>query len=459
MQIKFPYFSPAITANMLSKGKFEVPKHIGFLDSEITDAIACGDAKIMINMPPRHGKSELVSFALPLWHLINFPDKKIILVSYEQTFATQWSRRIRDTIKENAADIGIDVSSDSSAVQYFEIKGRRGSLSAVGAGGPLTGRGADLLIIDDPIKNAEEAMSEAQRDKLFDWFLSVAFSRLEPSGNCILLMTRWHSDDLCGRLLAHQDDWKQLKIPAVAGRNDIIGREEGDALWPERFDIARLKYLEKFYGAFYWESLMQQEPFIREGNYFKRSDFKIIEPDLFIKMYRPHEYRVYCSVDLAISQSEKADYTVFCIFAILGNQIFVFDVIRQRLTFPEARKTALQIHKIWDIELFLVEEVQYQAAFTQSLRENNLPVKAMKPLKDKFTRSLPMQTIVSQGLVSLFNNNYVTAFLDELQSFPGGKHDDMVDAFCYISAVYSKPRFAPVGFKPDNVPLTKDFRY
>ena len=181
-----------------------------------------------------------------------------------------------------------------------------------GVGGPITGKGADILIIDDPVKNAEEANSQTYRDKTWEWYQSTAYTRLEPKGAIILIMTRWHEDDLAGRLLKHMQNgtgekWEVINLPAIAEENDLLGRKPGEPLWPERYDLKELNRIKDTTGSYWWSALYQQRPQPPEGGLLKRS---------WIKYYQPHELPhleeldIYQAWDLAISTKETADYTV-----------------------------------------------------------------------------------------------------------------------------------------------------
>ena len=191
-------------------------------------------------MPPRHGKSELCSVYLPAWYLGTHPERRVILAGHEADFAASWGRRVRDVLEEHGRQLfGARVRADSAAANRWDLVGHAGGMVTAGVGGTITGRGADLLVIDDPHKSAEETGSVTYRERVWDWYRAVARTRLEPGAGVVVVQTRWHEDDLAGRLLADAesegDRWQVLSLPAVAEDDDPLGRSVGDPLWPERF--------------------------------------------------------------------------------------------------------------------------------------------------------------------------------------------------------------------------------
>ena len=230
-------------------------------------------------MPPRHGKSELASKWTPIWFLANWPNKRVILSSYEATFAASWGRKVRNTMQENPG-IGVQLSEDSKAVGVWETT-QGGGMLAVGAGGAITGHGADLLVIDDPVKNAEEAASPVIRQKIWEWWQTTPRTRMEPGGSIIVDMARWDVDDLVGHLKAQRDEpWVIVELPAVAEANDAIGRSPGEALWPERYDLSALAAIRRDVGEDAWASLYQQRPNPQgRGYYFDVPSVHAFEAD------------------------------------------------------------------------------------------------------------------------------------------------------------------------------------
>lgn len=228
----------------------------------------------MVFMPPRHGKSEMISHWFPVWWLGTFPDQRVIMASYGAEFAAQWGRKARNTYEEWAPELwGLSVDEASHAADRWDIKGRAGGMTTTGIGGPITGRGADLLIIDDPVKDSEEAWSSTIQARNAAWWDGTAYTRLEPGGVVVVLMTRWHENDLAGYILRNSGEpWEVLRLPALADGEDELGRRRGEALWPERFSREALdtirRELSKDDIGYYWEAEYQQRPAIPEGLLF-----------------------------------------------------------------------------------------------------------------------------------------------------------------------------------------------
>src|SRR5258708_863622 len=221
---------------------------------------------LVIEAPPRHGKSELISRYLPAWYLGLFPARRVMLVGYGAGFARSWGRKARSLLIEHGRDcFGVEVSTEERAASEWGLAGYEGGMVTAGVGGPLTGRGANLLIVDDPIKNAEEAVSQTIRDNHWDWWQSTASTRIEPGGCVIIIATRWHYDDLSGRLIhaaqtGEGSPVRRLRLPAIAEDGDPLGRAAGEALWPERWPRDRLEKIRLEKDAAWWHAMYQQRP-------------------------------------------------------------------------------------------------------------------------------------------------------------------------------------------------------
>ena len=258
-------------ASWLAKGKWRWARHLELLDRKFMDMWA-GRApdRLMVFMPPRHGKSEYCSHRVPAWSLSNYPDKNVIVSGYGQDFAQEWGRKVRNTITEHSGQLGVKVASDSSSASRWGIDKHGGQMYAVGIGGALTGRGGYLLVCDDPIKNEQEARSEVYRERNWDWWRNVFTTRLEPNGKILLIMTRWHDDDLAGRLIKQERNrWSILNLAALAEREDELGRAEGEALWPDRYDVEALEAQRESMGDIDFTALYQGRPSLEQGNIIK----------------------------------------------------------------------------------------------------------------------------------------------------------------------------------------------
>ena len=443
---------------MLPDYQYITNKYIDFLDNIISNKINNGNAKLIVNMPPRHGKTTFCSEWLPLWFLYNYPTKNIMLSTYNQKYANQLGRKVKDLVYRYKDILQLKIRKDVKSADNFVLESGGGMLS-IGANGTMTGRGADLLLIDDPIKNDSQANSITYRDNIWDWFNSTAFTRIEPAGSIVIIMTRWHQDDLTGRIMVSNtfNEWEHIKLPALAEFNDIIGRPVGMPLWSERFDIEKLKQIRRQIGDFWFASLYQQSPLNPVGNIFRRETFRyfFIEDDNYVlknsiffstkngmpndlvKEYiiNKHECSVFAVCDLATTLKQTSDYTVIIVFAITKRQqILILDIIRKKFEATEHLTILKDIYKKYNPILIGIESVQYQIALVQSARKDGLLIKELKPDKDKLSRVLPMSALLEDEKVFFLNDaNWLYEFENELLNFPNGRHDDQVDAFAYIT--------------------------
>jgi hypothetical protein len=321
------------------RSSFYVPPHIDLLNETILDLVTGELARegfrgVCISMPPRHGKSETVSHYLPAWYLGRWPQKHVALASYEADFAATWGRKAREALEEIGPQwFGVKVDQRQSSARDWRVQPWRGRPKAsgyggmitTGIGGPLTGRGADLLIVDDPVKNALEAHSRVRRQATWDWFTSTAMTRLEPGGVAIVVATRWHEDDLTGRLLASDegDRWLSINLPALCDRDtDLLHREIGQALWPQRWPEDHLQLTRRQLGSYVWAALYQGRPAEREGGFFETDWLPIVKD-------RPApSVRAVRAWDTAATEA-AGDYTVGLRLERLANrQYAITDVVR-----------------------------------------------------------------------------------------------------------------------------------
>ncbi len=453
--------SPASFAYLASGADFEIPPHIQLIDKALIELVSQGSKILVINMPPRHGKSEFISKYFPAWLLCNFPDKRVILTSYEAHFAQTFGKKVRDIVDEYGSlnDIYLDPASNS--VQHFSIENHGGSMSCIGSGGAITGRGADIVIIDDPVKNDAEANSETIREGLKEWFKSTVYTRLEPGGSIILIMTRWHQDDLCGYILNEfgaQDNFIHIDLPALAEENDLLNRNIGEPLWERRFDAQKLKEIENSIGKYWFSALYQQQPAPLGGGIFKKSDFKYYteKEDSYIlqssieKIIPKKSLRIFVTVDLAASTKDSADYSVLLTFGITENkEILILDVLRNKFETFNHLKIIEDVYYKWKPVLIGIETVQYQISLFNEVQRLGISVKSIRPISDKISRALPMQAKLNSGIVYFPKYaSWLSEFETELLSFPIGKNDDQADCFAYINEIIQPISDAlPVGLK------------
>jgi len=427
--------TPALFAITASRGRWAAANHLLMLSDKLTQVAAGNLKRLMVFMPPRSGKSQLISQFFPAWYLGHHPDNRIILTSYESDFAATWGWKARNAFEEYASKIfGLSVRSDSSARNRWDIVDHVGGMNTAGVGAAITGKGADLLIIDDPVKNAEEANSELKRDKAWDWYQSTAYTRLEPGGAVILIMTRWHQEDLGGLLLKEMDaggeQWEVLKFPAIAEENDILGRKIGEPLWEKRYPLESLKRIEGTVSAYWWAAMYQQSPYGRTGGTFRRQDFIITEGST-----KGNKVRFW---DLAATKAEQGkdpDWTVGCLMNELRGQYWILDIIRVRDEAAEVERVIKQAAQLdgKETQIFMEQEggaagksliSHYARNVLKGYAFKGIPATGSKPV-----RAQPLASAVANGNVRLVSAAWNTAFLDEAERFPTAKvHDDQVDA-------------------------------
>jgi predicted phage terminase large subunit-like protein len=323
-------------------------------------------------------------------------------------------------------------------------------MKTVGVLGPITGRGANLFIMDDPIKNDREALSKVYRDHMWDWYRSTVYTRLEPGACIILTMARWHEDDLAGRLISEMDKggerWTILNLPALAEENDPLGREPGQALWAERYDEEALATIRRVTSEFWWSALYQGKPIPASGGLFKREDLRYFSESK--EEYLLHDVNgtvaavipkttcwLFATADLAASTKESADYTVVCVWAVTSdNELLLLDMDRRRLEHPDQVDA---IHAMngrfgYRFASIDIESNQYQLGLVQEAVRKGLPAVGVQADRDKLARALPAANRMAQHTIYLpIDTWWVEDVLGELLVFTGknDKHDDIVDNF------------------------------
>ena len=411
-------------------------------------------------MPPRHGKSEFASKYFPPWYIGTFPDRRVVLASYEADFAAGWGRKARDLFAEHGPEyFNASVKKTSSSASRWDVEGNTGGMDTAGVGGAMTGKGAHLLIIDDPVKNAEEANSETYRNKAWDWYTSTAYTRLEPGGAVVLIQTRWHEDDLAGRVIekAKQtgEEWDILNLPAIALENDAAGRQPGEALWPERYDLARLSEIEKTIGPYWFSALFQQTPQPHGGGFFKWAWYKDKMVDgLPIRAERVRYW------DTAGTEG-GGDYTVGALVSRDDHGLFyVEDIVRGQWS-PHHRNqeiVATAKRDGTDVQIWLEQEagVGGKDRTNDTIRElAGYYVRAEPATGSKENRAEPFAAQSEAGNVVVKRADWNHAWLTELCGFPFGK-DDQVDATSGAFNRLASRRLSSGAAVAMNRPATRD---
>jgi len=395
-------------------------------------------------MPPRHGKSELISLHFPCWYLAKHPEDYIVQAGYAESIALTHSRRARDifispetmrlfpNVHHRPERPGQEtiIPVRQAAHEWGTTQG--GSYYAVGIGGGLTGRGFNLGIIDDPVKDEEEAASQTIRDKVWDWYQKVFRTRAEPDAAIIVVMTRWHLDDLVGRLLKQakeepaSDQWTILHFPAI---------EEGKALWPERYPIEVLEKIRSSIGGRAFESLYQGDPTVAEGQIIKREWWHYYrEP--------PQFNRVIQSWDTAFKDKSQNDYSVCTVWGEAQNGFYLLRVWRDKVEFPELKRVALALYERDNPGVVLVEDKASGQSLVQELQRNTrIPVLPVKVDSNKVARVNSATPLIEAGKVYLPENApWLFDYIEELSAFPNAEHDDQVDSTTQALSYMRGPR-------------------
>lgn len=411
--------------------------HLRMLDDhlqQVSRYVETGGAEgigfLIVEMPPRHGKSLTVSRLYPAWHLGNHARHRFMQVSYAADLAYKNSRFVRNLIRtQQYRELFplVRLASDSQAMHSWEIADHEGGMEALGIDGGATGKGAHILSIDDPIKNRQQAESLTYRNRIWDSFTDDLYTRLEPGGAVIMTMTRWHEDDMIGRALKMGVPMVRLRLPALAEKNDPLGRAEGVPLWLERYGLERLTDIRTTLGEYSFSALYQQHPVPAEGGIFKRAGFPKVElPPVITRAVRYW--------DLAMSERTSADYTVG---VMLGEDssghVYVLDVARVQLDWgdvvPFMKRT---IKGDGDKVQQGIEKKGYMSRAVRDLNADRElsghTIRGYDVDTDKLTRALPWAAKTAAGLVSVFNRAWTESYIEEHCTFPNAAHDDQVDA-------------------------------
>lgn len=402
--------------------------------------------KILISMPPRHGKSNLISIWAPIWALNMWPHAKIIQASYGAELATDFSRTSRDLAEEYEEYLDFRIRPDMrQAGKWGTTAG--GQVIAAGVGGPITGRGANILIIDDYLKNSEEAASKAQRNKNHNWFTSTALTRLEPGGFVIIVATRWHPDDLIGRLEKDKlGGWKNIQMSGIAGENDPLGRSQGQALWPERYNEDVLAETKRNIGTYYWKALYEQKPQASRAGLFKGDWFQKLSviPDMD-KLVKVRSWDFAATINMAevdgmdISPEGAATDPDYSVGALLGYDIethnsYILDIVRLQGSPADVERVVAETAESDGYDVTVVIE-QEPGASGKSLVNmyaryvlQDYVVRGERASGPKLVRANPMLAAAENNSLRMLLAPWNDVFMDEVEQFPEGDHDDQVDA-------------------------------
>jgi len=413
--------------------------------AEKLEKVARGEIKrLIVNMPPRHSKSEFASFMMPAWFLGRNPKLKIIQATHNTELAVRFGRKVRDLIADPQYQ---DIFPDTNLKEDSKSAGRwqtsaGGEYFAAGVGAAVTGRGADLFIIDDP-HSEQDALSESAFDNAYEWYTSGPRQRLQPGGSIILVMTRWGKKDLTGRLLAAQgsdvmsDQWEVVEFPAILPSDN--------PLWPEFWDKDTLLSIKASLPVAKWAAQWQQQPTSEEGAIVKKEWWNIWEKEDI-----PTVKYIIQSYDTAFSKKESADYSAITTWGVFESEedgsdhIILMDAKRGRWNFPELKREAYEEYEYWEPDMVIIEAKASGTPLLDELRLHGIPALSFSPNKgnDKTTRMHMVAPLFEAGKVwAPGNKGFAEEVIEEIASFPYGDHDDFCD-----SMTMALMRFRKGGF-------------
>lgn len=430
--------TPATLAVKLSRGSWIPAPWLMYVSTRVAHGIAKGGARIIISAPPRHGKSELISVHTSTWVLENFPERNVILTAYGADLAEQYGRRVRDQIRDNEDTLRTKIREDVSKVSAF-LTSTNGYMYSVGLGGAITGRGAHVLLIDDYIKEIKEALSPAYREYCWNWFVTTAMTRLEPGASVIIIATRWHSDDLIGRILKnYPGQWENICLPAEALPGDILGRQPGEALFRQRFDEAYLQGQRELLGSIFYHALYQQGP-VDEVTAFTNASWLKKTTSVMSNDFR------WARVWDAAATEGAGDWSTgtLCGYSRKTQAFIIGNIVRRQLSPGQVevlvRNTAVSDGT--DTEILIEQEPGSSGkAFVEHYEKTVLPEYKVTPVpavKSKLIRAQPFLAAAEAGKAYLLDESITQEdgapgswhdhFIREFESFPTGQYDDQID--------------------------------
>lgn len=431
-------------AHRLSGGKWKQYAWVKHLLRLVQDKITEGGARIIINAPPRHGKSSSVSHYLPTWFLDHYPELRVILASYGDDFAASWGLRVRDEFEHNPLTWTKVRQDKSRASDWLTTAG--GGMKTVGVGGALTGHGGNLLVADDCLKNWEEAQSKIYRKRLVNWFNSTFYTRAEPWASIVVVETRWHERDLTGYLTEeHEDDWIHIRFPALAELDDPLDRAVGEALCPERFDERALAQIRAGVTEMVFAGLYQQRPAPPEGGLIKRDWFRYWT-ELPAK---PTDWLL--SWDLAAKETSSGSYTVGQVWCRSGGDFYLVDQWRGRADFPTVLRVFGSMVEKWpQARTKLVEDAAQGRPLIETLRRKVPGIIAVPARGSKEARLQSAAPYLESGNVWLpARASWVDALVEEVVAFPNAVNDDQVDALSQALNRYKSVRIGTLAINLD----------
>lgn len=422
------YTSPGQLAAAIDPRTVQTPA-LDLIDAELARLLDTPDGRLIISMPPQEGKSVRVGRDFPIWALMRNPDLRIVTGSYAQGLANRNGRAVRNAITSTPGT-GLTIARDHGAVSEWTLEGRDGGVLSVGRGAGVTGRPADLLIIDDPLKDRAEADSLTIRDTTWDWWTDALAARLAPGAPVVLIMTRWHEDDLAGRLVERDADagWRVLNIPAQCDdpQTDPLGRRHGEFMVSARGrTTAQWEQRKRTAGSRTWNALYQGHPSPTEGDLFHRNQWRHwtqppASADILVQSW-----------DLAFKDTKTSDFVVGQVWALDGANTYLLDQARGRWGFSETCQQIETMKAKWPgSSAIYVEDKANGPAVIDALKSRIPGLVPVNPEGGKEARAAAVQPFVEAGNVWLppATHPWVQDLIEEAAAFPQGKHDDQVDA-------------------------------
>lgn len=442
--------------------KYEPNWHHDIIGKELEKLEAFGDRDfkiLLVFVPPRHGKSQQCSIDFPSWYLGRNPSKEVITASYSAELAQDFGAKTREKVSSEAFKLifpEVTLKEDEQARGRWRTK-QGGGYVAVGVGGPITGRGADILLIDDPIKNREEADSEVYREKVWNWFTSTAFTRLHPGGVAVVILTRWHLDDLAGRILANEflkGRTKVISLPAIATEQEI-NRNQGDALWPGRYNLKALEEIKGTIGPYDWQSLYQGSPILTENQEFRPQWIRTVQENMLLGM----NVRRFLTIDTAMSKKTQSDFTGLCDNRVNQENFWNLKAWQMKLGPEELVNLIFTLYlraqnDQQPYEAIGIEKTAYleglRPFLDQEQRKRNIFLPIVELQHNQTNKEVRVRGLIPRyASGSIFHVEGQCKVLEEqMAHFPMGMHDDVIDAVAY------QLQIADQAYKANNMGVT-----
>lgn len=430
-------------------GEYDMARHHELIIDHL-EAVERGDIRrLLITMPPRRGKSLLCSEHFPAWYLGRNPDKLVISCSHTANLAYRFSRKVRRQISSDHWPFqGVSLRRGEASVQRWGIEGHEGGYQAAGVGGSITGDGADVLIIDDPVKGREHADSPVRRDMVGEWYESDALTRLSPNGAVILIQTRWHDDDLAGRRLVDMteggDQWTVLSLPEIAeeGEPDALGRAPGEPLWPTRYPAEATRTIRLTMPHVWWP-LFQQRPSAVAGGMLRREWFA----RRFDASVLPEYEMAVIVVDSAFKEDVANDPSGWSLWGATETSIDCIDGFEGRLAYPDLIRGLRDFYAKWEHLspwLYVEDAASGQSAIQTLQRESLIPVRGFTPKGSKVSRAQDASRFAAAGRIRIAEGApWASAMVDQLARFPAAAHDEWVDQFSMAVKILTRAVAVP----------------